>query len=49
MTEGKDPDIRQKGYIVAIDTKGAAEGAIEFLLKSSIWEARGRSRRYWTK
>ena len=41
MTEGKNPDIRQKGYIVAIDTKGAAEGAIEFLLKSFYLGGKG--------
>jgi hypothetical protein len=34
IQEGKNPDIRQEGYIVAIEAKGAAEGAIEFLLKS---------------
>jgi hypothetical protein len=33
MTEGKNSNIRQKGYIVTINTKGAAEGAIQLLLK----------------
>ena len=41
MTEGKNPDVRQEGYIVAKDTKGAAEGAIEFLLKSFYLRGKG--------
>ena len=45
MTVGKNPDVRQlrrqEGYIVAKDTKGAAEGAIEFLLKSFYLRGKG--------
>jgi hypothetical protein len=41
ITEGKDPDVRQEGCIEAIDPKGAAEGAIEILLKSFYLGGKG--------
>jgi hypothetical protein len=41
MTEGKNPNVRQKGYIMATDTESAAEGDIEFLQKSLYLRGKG--------